>query len=111
MFAREKYCKGNQFFNSQCSSKNITTSNKYHQRPFYKNQKQISKKYKCDRLWKKNSSFYWSEKENDKNTSNYPHNKKFILKEKNLFIITKKMQKQNSIIISFTTKKKNQKIK
>ena len=93
MFAREKYCKGNQFFNSQCSSKNITTSNKYHQRPFYKNQKQISKKYKCDRLWKKNSSFYWSEKENDKNTSNYPHNKKFHFEGKKSFHYHKKNAK------------------
>ena len=31
--------------------------------------------------------------------------KNFISKEKNLFIITKKIQKQNSIIISITTKK------
>ena len=93
MFAREKYCKANQFFNRECPSKNITTSNKYHQRPFYKNQKQISKKYKCDRLWKKNSSFYWSEKENDKNTSNYPHNKKFHNEKKKSFHYHKKNAK------------------
>ena len=93
MFAREKYSKSNQFFNSQCASKNITTSNKYHQRPFHKNQKQLSKKYKCDRPWRKNSSFYWSEKENDKNTSNYPHNKKFYFEGKKSFHYHKKNTK------------------
>ena len=62
MFAREKYSKSSQFFNNQNASKNIMSTNKHFQKPFYKNQKQTSKKYKCDRLWKKNSSFYWSEK-------------------------------------------------
>ena len=93
MFAREKYSKSNQFFNSQCASKNITTSNKYHQRPFHKNQKQMSKKYKCDRPWRKNSSFYWSEKENDKNNLNYLHNKKYHFEGRKTFHYHKKITK------------------
>ena len=93
MFAREKFSKGNQYFNNQSSSKNNISSNKYFQKPFYKNQKQITKKYKCDRLWKKNSSFYWSEKENDKNNSNYLHNKKFHFEGKRPFHYHKKISK------------------
>ena len=93
MFTREKFSKGNQFFNNQNTSKSNISSNKYFQKPFHKNQKQISKKYKCDRLWKKNSSFYWSEKENDKNNSNYPHNKKFYFEGKRPFHYHKKISK------------------
>ena len=93
MFAREKYSKSSQFFNNQNASKNIMSTNKHFQKPFYKNQKQTSKKYKCDRLWKKNSSFYWSEKENDKNNSNYPHNKKFYFEGKKSFHYHKKISK------------------
>ena len=93
MFAREKFSKSSQFFNNQNASKNIMSTNKHFQKPFYKNQKQTSKKYKCDRLWKKNSSFYWSEKENDKNNSNYPHNKKFYFEGKKSFHYHKKISK------------------
>ena len=92
MFAREKFSKSTQFFNNQCPSKNNISSNKHFQKPFYKNQKQTSKKYKCDRLWKKNSSFYWSEKENDKNNLNYTH-KKFYLEGKKPFHYHKKISK------------------
>ena len=93
MFAREKFSKSTQFFNNQGVSKNIVSSNKHFQKPYYKNQKQTSKKYKCDRLWKKNSSFYWSEKENDKNNSNYPHNKKYYFDGKKSFHYHKKISK------------------
>ncbi len=93
MFPREKYAKNSQYFNNQNSSKNIVTSNKYFSKPFYKNQKQVSKKYKCDRLWKKNSSYHWSEKENDKNNSNFPHNKKFYFEGRKGFHYHKKISK------------------
>ena len=94
MFAREKFSKSNQFFNNnQNTSKNIISSNKYFQKPFYKNQKQNSKKYKCDRLRKKNSLFYWSEKENDKNNLNYLHNKKYHFEGRKTFHFHKKSTK------------------
>ena len=93
MYNRDSYSKGNQFYNSQCSSKNNIPSNKYFQKSFYKNQNKPSKKYKCDRLWKKNSSFYWSEKENDKNNSNYPHGKKFHFEGKRNFHYHKKISR------------------
>ena len=77
MFTREKYCKNNQTLNHSSNSKNIISSIKYHQRTYQKTKKQITKKNKCDRLWKKQSSYiYWSEKENDKNSLNYNYSKK-----------------------------------
>ena len=93
MFQREKFAKTNQFFNNQNVSKNNISSNKYFQKSFYKNQKQNSKKYKCNQLWKKNSSFHWSEKENDKNNSNYPHPKKFYFEGRKTFHYHKKISK------------------
>ena len=93
MFQREKFAKNNQFFNNQNVSKNNISSNKYFQKPFYKNQKQNSKKYKCNQLWKKNSSFHWSEKENDKNNSNYPQHKKFYFEGRKTFHYHKKISK------------------
>ena len=93
MFQREKFAKTNQFFNNQNVSKNNISSNKYFQKSFYKNQKQNSKKYKCNQLWKKNSSFHWSEKENDKNNSNYPHSKKFYFEGRKTFHYHKKISK------------------
>ena len=93
MFPREKFAKSNQFFTNQNTSKNNISSSKYFQKPFYKNQKQNSKKYKCNQLWKKNSSFHWSEKENDKNNSNYQHNKKFHFEGKKTFHYYKKITK------------------
>ena len=93
MFQREKFAKTNQFFNNQNVSKNNISWNKYFQKSFYKNQKQNSKKYKCNQLWKKNSSFHWSEKENDKNNSNYPHSKKFYFEGRKTFHYHKKISK------------------
>ena len=93
MFPREKYAKSSQYFNNQNSSKNIVSTNKYFSKPFYKNQKQTSKKYKFDKLWKKNSSYHWSEKENDKNNSNFPHNKKFHFEGRKTFHYHKKISK------------------
>ena len=93
MFQREKFAKSNQFFNNQNTSKNNISSSKYFHKPFYKNQKQNSKRYKCNQLWKKNSSFHWSEKENDKNNSNYQHNKKFHFEGKKTFHYYKKITK------------------
>ena len=93
MFPREKHTKSSQYFNNQNSSKSIVSSGKYFSKPFYKNQKQTSKKYKCDRLWKKNSSYHWSEKENDKNNSNFPHNKKFHFEGRKTFHYHKKISK------------------
>jgi hypothetical protein len=79
MFTREKYCKNNQSLNHSGISKNITSSNKYHQRTYQKTKKQIPKKNLCNRLWKKSSSsyIYWTDKENDKNNQNFNYNKKF----------------------------------
>ena len=78
MFTKEKYCKNNQTLNHSGVSKNIISSNKYNPRTYQKTKTQILKMNKCDRLWKKQSSNnYWTEKENDKNNSNYNYNKKF----------------------------------
>ena len=79
MFTREKYCKNSQPLNHSAISKNITSSNKYHQRTYQKAKKQIPKKNLCNRLWKKSSSsyIYWTDKENDKNNQNFNYNKKF----------------------------------
>jgi hypothetical protein len=78
MFTREKYSKGNQSLNNSGISKNIISSNKYHQRNYQKTKKQMPKKNKCDRLWKKQLSYnHWNDKENDKNNVNYNYNKKF----------------------------------
>ena len=93
MFPREKFAKSNQFFTNQNTSKNNISSSKYFQKPFYKNQKQNSKKYKCNQLWKKTSSFHWSEKENDKNNSNYQYNKKFHFEGRKTFHYHKKISK------------------
>ena len=93
MFPREKFAKSNQFFTNQNPSKNNISSSKYFQKPFHKNQKQNSKKYKCNQLWKKTSSFHWSEKENDKNNSNYQYNKKFHFEGRKTFHYHKKISK------------------
>jgi len=78
MFTREKHCKNNQALNHSGISKNNISSNKFSQRTYPKNKNQIIKKNKCDRLWKKQSfNIFWTDKENDKNNSNYNYNKKF----------------------------------
>ncbi len=82
MFTREKYSKNNQASCHTCISKNIIPSNKYNQRTYQKTKK-TAKKNKCDRLWKKQSSYnYFGDKENDKNNSNYNYNKKFYYDNK-----------------------------
>ena len=83
MFTREKYTKSNQSNNNCSISKNIILNNKYHQRTYQKPKKQIQKKNKCDRLWKKQTSYnYWNDKENDKNNVNYNYTKKFYYDNK-----------------------------
>ena len=94
MFIREKFSKSTQFFSHSNASKNIVSSNKYFQKPFQKKCNQISKKQKSGRNWKKNSSNYWSEKENDINNINNPHNnKKFYFESKKSFRYHKKISK------------------
>ena len=94
MFTQEKYCKNNQGSCHTCISKNIIPSNKYSQRTYQKTKK-TTKKNKCDRLWKKQSSYnYWDDKENDKNNSNYNYNKKFYYdNKKKSFRYQKKISK------------------
>ena len=83
MFTRDKYCKNNQSLNHSAISKNITSSNKYHQRTYQKPKKQNPKKNLCNRLWKKSSCsyIYWTD-ENDKNNQNFNYNKKFYYDNK-----------------------------
>ena len=99
MFTREKYSKSNQTLNHSCISKNIISSNKYNQRTYQKPKKNI-KKNKCDRLWKKQSSYnYWGDKENDNNNLNYNYNnnKKFYHdNKKKSFRYQKKISKNEN---------------
>ena len=76
MFIREQYFKSNKSLNHSFISKNIMSSNKYHQRTYQKTKKQIHKKNVCNRLWRKQSSFYWNDKENAQNFQNCNYNKK-----------------------------------
>ena len=93
MFIREKFAKNNQFFSHSSTSKTIISSNKYFQKSFQKKSNQIQKKQKSGRIWKKNSSNYWSEKENDINNLNYPYNKKSYFESKKPFRYYKKISK------------------
>ena len=102
MFTKEKYCKNNQALNYSGICKNIISSNKYNPRTYQKTKNQILKKNKCDRLWKKQSSNnYWTEKENDKNNSNYNYNKKFYYDGKRKpFKYQKKLSHSEFIYVS-----------
>ena len=92
MFNKEKYNKSNQSLNHAGISKNIISSNKYHQRTYQKVKKQTQKKNGCNRLWKKQSSYnYWIDKENDNNSQNYNYNKKFYFDKKKSFKFQKKI--------------------
>jgi len=98
MFTREKHCKNNQTINHSSA---MISSNKYHQRTYQKTKKQANKKNKCDRLWKKKSShIYWSEKENDKNISNYNIPKKHYDNKKKFFKYQKKLSKSELVFNS-----------
>ena len=98
MLTREKHCKNNQTINHPSI---LISSNKYHQRTYQKTKKQANKKNKCDRLWKKKSSYiYWSEKENDKNSSNYNIPKKHYDNKKKFFKYQKKLSKNELIFNS-----------
>ena len=79
-------------------SKNMISSNKYNQRTYQKPKKN-AKKNKCDRLWKKQSSYnYWGDKENDNINSNYNYNnKKFYYdNKKKSFRYQKKISKNEN---------------
>ena len=99
MFSREKYCRNNQNLNHSTTSKNIISSNKYHQKANQKNKKQMNKKNKYNQLWKKQSSnIYLNEKENDKNNSNYCYNKNnYFDSKKKFFKYQKKLSKTEII--------------
>ena len=105
MFTREKHCKNNQAINHPSI---LISSNKYHQRTHQKTKKQANKKNKCDRLWKKKSSYiYWSEKENDKNNSNYNIPKKHYDNKKKFFKYQKKLSKSELIFNSYFSSEDN----
>ena len=53
MFTRDKYCKNIQSLNHSAISKNITSSNKYHQRTYQKTKKQNPKKIYVNSFGKK----------------------------------------------------------
>jgi hypothetical protein len=78
MFVHEKFNKSNQSLSYLQPSKNISQSNKYHQRNYQKNKPMKNKTNKCEPVWKKQNSYIYNrtEKENDKNNSNYIHPKK-----------------------------------
>ena len=96
MFNKEKYNKSNQSLMHTGISKNIISSNKYHQRTYQKMKKQAQKRNGCNRLWKKQSSYnYWIDKENDNNSQNYNYNKKFYFDKKSLLNFKKKFLIQN----------------
>ena len=98
MFTGEKHCKNSQTISH---SSILISSNKYHQRTYQKTKKQANKKNKCDRLWKKKSSYiFWSEKENDKNNSNYNIPKKHYENKKKYFKYQKKSSKTELIFNS-----------
>ena len=99
MFSREKYCRNNQNLNHSTTSKNIISSNKYHQKANQKNKKQMNKKNKYNQLWKKQSSnIYLNEKENDKNNSNFCYNKKNYFDNKKKYFKYQKKLSKNEII-------------
>ena len=99
MFSREKYCRNNQNLNHSTTSKNIISSNKYHQKVNQKNKKQMNKKNKYNQLWKKQSSnIYLNEKENDKNNSNFFYNKKNYFDNKKKYFKYQKKLSKNEII-------------
>ena len=102
MFPREKYSRNSQNLNHSTTSINIISSNKYHQKANQKNKKQMNKKNKYNQLWKKQSSnIYLSEKENDKNNSNYCYNKKnYFDNKKKYFKYQKKLSKTEIIAYS-----------
>lgn len=95
MFIREKFSKSTQFFTHSGASKNLISSNKYFQKSFKKKSNQISKKQKNGRIWKKNSSNFWSEKEkeNDINNIKHPFNKHSYFESKKSFRYHKKISK------------------
>ena len=95
MFIREKFSKSTQFFSHSGASKNLISSNKYFQKSIKKKSNQISKKQKNGRIWKKNSSNFWSEKEkeNDINNIKHPFNKHSYFESKKSFRYHKKISK------------------
>jgi hypothetical protein len=105
MFTREKHCKNSQNISHPPI---LISSNKYHQKAHQKTKKQANKKNKCDRLWKKKSSYiYWSEKENDKNSSNYNIPKKHYDNKKKFFKYQKKLSKSELIFNSCFSSENN----
>ena len=104
MSNKEKYFKNNQSLNNSGISKNIISSNKYHQRIYRNFKKQNPKKNVRNRLWKKHSSYInWPEKENDKNNQNFTFNKNLGYEKKKTFGYQKK--------ISFTELNRNLNLK
>ena len=109
MFSREKYCRNNQNLNHSTTSKNIISSNKYHQKVNQKNKKQMNKKNKYNQLWKKQSSNnYMNEKENDKNNSNYCYNKKNYFDNKKKYFKYQKKLSKNEIITNSDFSEENE---
>ena len=109
MFSREKYCRNNQNLNHSTTSKNIISSNKYHQKANQKNKKQMNKKNKYNQLWKKQSSnIYLNEKENDKNNSNYCYNKKNYFDNKKKYFKYQKKLSKNEIITNSDFSEENE---
>ena len=109
MFSREKYCRNNQNLNHSTTSKNIISSNKYHQKANQKNKKQMNKKNKYNQLWKKQSSnIYLNEKENDKNNSNFCYNKKNYFDNKKKYFKYQKKLSKNEIITNSDFSEENE---
>ena len=109
MFSREKYCRNNQNLNHSTTSKNIISSNKFHQKVNQKNKKQMNKKNKYNQLWKKQSSnIYLNEKENDKNNSNYCYNKKNYFDNKKKYFKYQKKLSKNEIITNSDFSEENE---